>query len=467
MLILADMRCKVARDATNTDFKLSPVVMTGDRQLAEIADGIIARKSPHWGPLSGLPQCDKHDLPELSGPDLEGSSLCEVRSRRDLDQCAVDALEGTPRSTTLHGFHAVWTGSRSRPSAHRRWKPPAFRGSGTSSLAFASGTRRSGDGENFANLPPLDEASVTPPAGAQARQHTVDGELIFIFARRISGYGDLPITIGTYFQARLVDAPVQLFYWGLAIAIAVLGVSLIAAALMAGAISGPIRRAARGATGIAELDFDQVEPLAPSRVREINDLAQSFNAMLDGLRAFGRYVPRTLVTRLVKEGRIGARTEERELAIMFTDIVGFTAACEKMSAGEVAEFINQHLALVAACVEQEGGTIDKFIGDAVMAFWGAPSRAENPAASACRAAIAVQLAIAGDNERRIAKGLEPVRIRIGIHMGSVVVGDIGAPNRINYTIVGDAVNATQRLEGLGKVIDPEAEFDYPGQPYDF
>lgn len=179
--------------------------------------------------------------------------------------------------------------------------------------------------------------------------------------------------------------------------------------------------------------------------------------MLDGLRAFGRYVPRTLVTRLVKDGRVGAGTEERDLAIMFTDIVGFTEACEYMSAGEVAEFINHHLTLVSACVEQEGGTIDKYIGDAVMAFWGAPGRIENPAELACRAAIAIQSAIATDNEDRAAKGLDPVRIRVGIHMGRVVVGDIGAPNRINYSIVGDAVNTAQRLESLGKMVDPDAE----------
>src|SRR5882724_13442862 len=92
-----------------------------------------------------------------------------------------------------------------------------------------------------------------------------------------------------------------------------------------------------------------------------------------------------------------------------------------------------------------------------MAFWGAPGRTENPAASACRAAIAIQRAIAADNKQRISTGLDPVRIRIGIHMGTVVVGDIGAPSRINYTIVGDAVNATQRLESLGKTIDPDAE----------
>ena len=244
------------------------------------------------------------------------------------------------------------------------------------------------------------------------------------------------------------------------------GISLIAAAVMAAAIAAdpPGRnRCDRD----RQSGFDQVAPLSGSRFREINSLARSFNAMLDGLRAFGRYVPRTLVTRLVKEGRIGAGTEERVLAIMFTDIVGFTAACEKMSAGEVAAFINQHLTLVSACVEQEGGTIDKFIGDAVMAFWGAPGHTENPAASACRAAIAIQRALAADNAQRIARGLAPVRIRIGIHMGPVVVGDIGAPNRINYTIVGDAVNATQRLESSRQDRRARRRSDHPGQPGDF
>jgi len=165
------------------------------------------------------------------------------------------------------------------------------------------------------------------------------------------------------------------------------------------------RRHCAAVAAIGKLDFDEVLPLAGSYFREINTLAHSFNAMLDGLRAFGRYVPRTLVMKLVKEGRFGSQTEERVLAIMFTDIVSFTSTCEKMSATDVASFINQHLSLVSSCVLQENGTIDKFIGDAVMAFWGAPGRIDNPAASACRAAVAIQRALAADNKRRIAAGL--------------------------------------------------------------
>ena len=99
---------------------------------------------------------------------------------------------------------------------------------------------------------------------------------------------------------------------------------------MAGAIARPIRRAAKGATAIAN-HFAEVVPLAGSHFREIDSLARSFNAMLDGLRAFGRYVP-----------------EERVLAIMFTDIVSFTSTSEKMSAAEVADFVNQHLSLISA-----------------------------------------------------------------------------------------------------------------------
>jgi adenylate cyclase len=311
--------------------------------------------------------------------------------------------------------------------------------------------------EDLPNLSRQLEAGITPPSGADARQVTVDGKGHFIFTREVSDYGELPITVGEYLLTSLVDAPIRQFYWTTVIALALFGGSLIVTALIVGAIARPVRRAARGAAALGTLDFDKVAPLSRSIFREINDLGLSFNSMLEGLRAFGRYVPRTLVTRLVKEGRVGSGSEERQLAIMFTDIAGFTSTCEAMSATEVADFINHHLALVSHCIEQEGGTIDKYIGDAVMAFWGAPNRMDNASECAARAAVAIRHAIAGDNAARAARGLDPVRVRIGIHTGPVVVGDIGAPNRINYTIVGDAVNATQRLEALGKTVDPDAD----------
>jgi adenylate cyclase len=443
---------RISRGGSNTEFQIDHFNVAGNSQFAALADQIRARKHPYWGPPVYLEQRQEtflnYRVPIWSGDTYVGFAALGI-STRALSMLAKE-LSDAPRSISfmLYGHDRVLAHPLMTEGSPRQ----------TENASFPL-LRTFGDPviENLDSAPPIDEIGQVPQAGVLAREPSVAGERYLVFAREITDYSELPITVGTYFLARAVDGPIRLFYWATILAVALLGVSLIVAALMAGAIARPIRRAARGTTAIGNLDFDDVAPLSGSYFREINSLARSFNAMLDGLRAFGRYVPRTLVVRLVKEGRVASGSEERVLAIMFTDIVSFTSTCEKMSAGEVADFINQHLALVSYCIEQEGGTIDKFIGDAVMAFWGAPGRIENPAASACRAAVAIQRALAADNKRRVSEGLESVRIRMGIHLGPVIVGDIGTPNRINYTIVGDAVNATQRLESLGKMIDPEAE----------
>ena len=124
---------------------------------------------------------------------------------------------------------------------------------------------------------------------------------------------------------------------------------------------------------------------------------------------------------------------------------------EHLSTPETAAFLNDHFRLLAICVEAEGGTIDKFIGDSLMAFWGAPDAQLDHAARACRAARAIA---AADRMRTIAidasKGVKPVRIRVAIHTGPTIVGNIGAPGRINYTIIGDTVNIAQRIENIAK-----------------
>lgn len=443
---------RVVRGVTSTELRVDYFNVAGGSQFAALAGQIRTRKQPYWGAPVYLEQRREtflsYRIPIWSGDTYLGFAALGI-STRSLSRLAKE-LSDPPTSVSFMLY------GQDRVLAHPLMTEGSPHQSENASFPLL---RTLGDPiiENLDALPPVDEIGLAPPAGVLARESLIQRERYFVFAREITDYRELPITVGAYFLGRAVDGPIRLFYWATVLAVGLLGVSLIVAAVLAGAIARPIRRAAKGATAIGNLDFDQVTPLSGSYFREINSLARSFNAMLDALRAFGRYVPRTLVMRLVKEGQVGTGTEERVLAIMFTDIVSFTPMCEKMSATEVAAFINQHLSLVSSCVEQTGGTIDKFIGDAVMAFWGAPSRIANPAASACRAAVAIQRAVAADNKRRGGENLEPVRIRIGIHLGPVVVGDIGAPNRINYTIVGDAVNATQRLESLGTTIDPDAE----------
>ena len=280
----------------------------------------------------------------------------------------------------------------------------------------------------------------------------------FILERTLTGYGVVPFTIGYHLPASSVDAPLRLLYRSGLVGLTFLVTALVCVVWIVRAVTRPIRRITTGVTAIGKLDLTDVEPVAPSWVREVNDLSNAFNGMLAGLSAFETYVPRKLVRRIMDQSDgASINSEERVMTVLFTDIVGFTSMCEGMDASEVAEFLNEHLALLADSVEAEGGTIDKYIGDALMAFWGAPEPLDNTAVGACRAAQQMMVRIAEENIIRRRMGNPPIRIRIGIHTGPLVVGNIGAPSRLNYTVVGDTVNTAQRLESLGKELAPEAE----------
>ena len=280
----------------------------------------------------------------------------------------------------------------------------------------------------------------------------------FIIKRTLAGYGAVPLIIGYHLPASSVDAPLRLLYWSGLVGLAFLVVALICVVWIVRTVTRPIQRITTGVAAIGKLDLADVQPVPSSWVREVNDLANAFNGMLAGLGAFETYVPRKLVRRIMDQSNgVAIKSEERVMTVLFTDIAGFASMCEGMNATEVAEFINEHLTLLADCVEAEGGTIDKYIGDALMAFWGAPEPLDNTAIGACRAAQKMTVRIADENMIRQQAEKAPIRIRIGIHTGPLVVGNIGAPSRLNYTVVSDTVNTAQRLEGLGKELTPEAE----------
>lgn len=281
--------------------------------------------------------------------------------------------------------------------------------------------------------------------------HIVEAEdrrWIFVY-RRLNVYGDTPWIVGRYFPFDLVETEIN----RLRLSVVVGGISLILSLLVAWRLGHLIRKPllaiGDAANRLRNLDFD-TPPLERTRLRELDDAAQAINAANAALRWFGNYVPRKLVNRLVREGEDAINTsKERPVTVMFTDLVGFTAMSEQMSAQETADILNEHFALVTACIESNGGIVDKFIGDAVMAVWGAIKRDEDHAAHACRAVDAICKALAADNARHAMLGKPILRMRIGLHSGPVVIGNIGAPGRINYTVVGDTVNTAQRLEQLG------------------
>ncbi len=296
------------------------------------------------------------------------------------------------------------------------------------------------------------------PAGIKGHMvEALGAKYVFIY-RELPGYGGKPWLIGGYFDTRHGGGERERLIWSLWVGLGAVALSCLAALLLARGIAQPITRLARAASRISNLEVSKVEMLGGSVFRELNEQAAAFNAMLRGLRWFEVYVPRTLVERLLHLGAAGSLDSvEREITVMFTDIASFTAFSEGRPAAEVAAFLNRHFALVSQAIEAEGDTVDKFIGDGVMAFWGAPEAQPDHAERAARAALAIAEAIRADNRARREAGEAPVRLRLGLHTGPVTVGNIGAPGRMNYTIIGDTVNAAQRMETLGKELAPDAE----------
>ncbi len=283
--------------------------------------------------------------------------------------------------------------------------------------------------------------------------HFVDvgGKDFIILYRQIEKYTDRPLIVGTHFNSVDLLSEVFRLKWAILTCLAISFFSSLTAAYIGKRISTPVRRLAEGSTKVHDFELANIEPIPGSFFRELNDAATAFNTMLDGLHWFERYVPKSLVYRLIRlHGKDGVKSNYRETAIMFTDIVGFTTRTESMEAPAAARFLNDHFTLVANCIEAEGGSVDKYMGDGVLAVWGAPEEYEDGANRACRAAIAIRRAIAVHNAQQLTQGSPPIRMRIGIHTGQVIAGNIGSPGRINYTIVGDPVNVAQRLEQMGR-----------------
>ena len=277
----------------------------------------------------------------------------------------------------------------------------------------------------------------------ESRIVNLPGDNRVLLIAQMDRYGEVPWKLALAFPLEDVTTELmRLLMAGLA-GFAVLILSLLIAFLAARRLASPLVRLAQFADRARKLDLEGLEPLPRSSFREMDNAAAAMNGMISGLRWFETYVPKRLVQNLMAQGQPEATTsQERMVTVMFTDISGFTGRSEKWSAQQTADFLNTHFDLLAAEIEATGGTIDKFIGDAVMAFWGAPEPQDDHAARAVLAARAIREAVAQDNSHRD----DPVNVRIGLHTGPVVVGNIGATDRMNYTIVGDTVNIANRLE---------------------
>ena len=239
------------------------------------------------------------------------------------------------------------------------------------------------------------------------------------------------------------------------IAIAVLGTAMafgvLISVVLARRISAPLASLAGEMTRVGEFELTEREPLS-TPFREVASMDRALLSMKRSLRSFAYYVPTDLVRDLLASGQ-EARLEGRtaELTVCFADIAGFTTLAESAPPDELVRHLGRYFDEMTRVIDASGGTIDKFIGDAVMAFWGAPMPAPDHAARACEAAVLLQRTLTALRESAETPWLAGLHARVGVASGTVLVGNVGTPERFNYTVMGDTVNLASRLETLNKL----------------
>lgn len=198
-------------------------------------------------------------------------------------------------------------------------------------------------------------------------------------------------------------------------------------------------------------DFEFSPSAHFSRLRDIGVVLAGLERAKTAMRAMGKYVPVDLVKKLYREGREPALGGEAiELSVLFTDVKDFTSFAEQIPPDKLAEILGRYLGVMAAVIQNEQGIIDKYIGDAVMAFWNAPAPVANHSILACRAALNCRAALRDLYASPEWRDSPQFETRFGLHRCVASVGHFGAPDRFNYTAVGDGINLGSRLEGLNR-----------------
>jgi len=221
-------------------------------------------------------------------------------------------------------------------------------------------------------------------------------------------------------------------------------------------LSRPISRLTEGTRAIK--DGNYAIELHVDSSDEIGKLTRSFNEMAASLkekdaikRAFTRYVAREVVSEILQDpDKIVLTGERRDVTVLFCDVRGFTSISERLSPEEVVSLLNAFYTLMIDATFKHEGTLDKFLGDGVMAVFGAPIFHPDHSVRALRTALAMQTGIRELSARRVAEGKDPLKIGIGVNAGCAVAGNVGTEQRMEYTVIGDSVNLASRLESYAK-----------------
>jgi adenylate cyclase len=282
------------------------------------------------------------------------------------------------------------------------------------------------------------------------------GEDYELLTKLIDDSGALPIyailqrSWAEGLQAYFFLEAALLFIAGLSLAVTLMGAIRIARR-----ITRPVGRLGEAAREIERGNY--TVRVGGETTDEIGELGRAFDRMAHGLAerdnmrdVLGKVASSEVVSRLLAGGEIELGGEEREVTVMFTDIRNFTGIAEKLPPQRSLQLLNEFLTAISEVVEAHGGVVDKYLGDGVMALFGAPVTRPDDAQRALACALAIRRRVEALGPSLAAKGLPNPEIGIGITTSRVIAGNIGSPSRLNYTVLGDGVNLAARLEGLTK-----------------
>lgn len=222
-------------------------------------------------------------------------------------------------------------------------------------------------------------------------------------------------------------------------------------------LTRPIEKLVRLTKVISTGNFSVMATKVVNSNDEVGTLAASFDAMVEGLKErdkvknlFNKFHGSSVTESLLQSSAVGTSGSRKKVTVFFSDIRGFTSISEKSSPEQVVAMLNEYFSRMVGVIHQSSGVVDKFIGDAIMAVWGAPQSTGNDAYTAILACLNMRRELGKLNELRISRGESPLMIGMGLHMGDAISGTIGSEERMEYTVIGDTVNMASRIEAATK-----------------
>lgn len=308
-------------------------------------------------------------------------------------------------------------------------------------------------GHNFSNLEIVKKILEGKLTNGQTRYWDEEAKEFKMGAFSLVGVGRLAV-VSEVPEKRAFEAAYRLEYRAFLIASAILFLACGLGYIFSKSLTWPLKQLLSATLKVTAGDFSA--RITEKGKDEVSQLAKAFNKMTEGLverdrvkHIFNKFHNKEIAEKILA-GQVNLGGERKEAVIFFSDIRGFTAMSEQLSPEEVVVFLNEYMTQMVSVIRANGGIVDKYVGDAIMALWGVPLSSGDDAGRAVKACLEMREILAKYNEAREKAGKQPIYIGMGLNLGTVVAGNIGSEEKMEYTVIGDAVNTASRVESMTK-----------------